>query len=461
MAEIKIKLNPIRYKVPTEEDISAAKEFILRRESYADTLGDRIDDIIAEAAALVVAVCYKYNVSPKSLLFSSAFNKDMMDEISMVMDEAEAEILDLTYEYSTRVSNDRNIINPLIAWMALLGRGNKNLKDTLETYMYKMMKDWEAAIAAMRYLGTSQSDAITKIKTYIHHIYEMPEVRAAIRRKTEFAATYIRLGGVQPGAVGISNNGSTNVVNMGKITLQMAWMKAQLMDFKSKGAAGYYQLRGSTYACDICDDAVGLHIGDILNDPFPHSHCCCYRVPIYLQRRQDDNGVENTDTKQNSTKEYEKYLYDNDYEDVKYDPNNGGLRATHINHNFDKETGQSEKIAQQIGFGNGHRVILGPERHDLNNVKNIDGTWDGMKMEIATATTGSRNNLIHAISHCGSKPNAEIAVIHIPAGTKTRNIESAVRSFAGLETSNPKQWHKFKEILFVIEESGKIKAYHP
>ena len=82
-------------------------------------------------------------------------------------------------------------------------------------------------------------------------------------------------------------------------------------------------------------------------------------------------------------------------------------------------------------------------------------------MEIASATTGSKNNLIHAISHCAAKPNVKVAVIFIPAGTSTDYIKDSVESFAKLETKNPRQWHKFYEILFVIEENNKIKAYRP
>ena len=146
-----------------------------------------------------------------------------------------------------------------------------------------MMKDWEAAIAAMRYAGLNVAKASTRIKTYLHQIYNMPEVRSAFKRWQEFAATYIRSRGIQYGAVGISNNGSTNVVNMGKITLQMAWMHNQAMDFQEQGAVGYLQLRGSNYNCDICDEESGFHpdIEEIFDKAFPHPNCLCYRVPVF------------------------------------------------------------------------------------------------------------------------------------------------------------------------------------
>lgn len=281
---ITIKLDATKYRIPTKEDLDAAKEYILQREETAIALGKSIDEILADAAERIVAVCYKYDTKPKDLIFSSAFNEEMMDEISAIMDEVEEEILNLIYEYSTRQVGSRDRINALLLWMATLGKGDSNLRDTLHSYLYKTMKDWEAAVASMRYMGVKLPDAITRIKTYLHHIYEMPEVLTAFRRKSEFSATYVRFGGVQKGAVGISNNGSTNVVNMARNTLQIVWMKNQMLEFEDSGAVGYWQGRGSTFDCQICDDQVGFHpdIREIDKKPFPHFNCCCWRMPIYI-----------------------------------------------------------------------------------------------------------------------------------------------------------------------------------
>lgn len=283
-SSIKLKINSEKYTTPNAEDIQDAKEFVLLREETGLLLQGRIDNMLEEAAERIVIICYAYGVDPKRLLFSSSFNEEMMMEIGDVMNELEEEIMDLMLDYSTRVTTDKDRINALLLWLSTLGRGDRNLQETLEGYMYKMMQDWNAAIAAMMYMGVKEKEAVTKIKTYLHDIYQMPEVMTVIRsRRTEFAATYIYYGGIQKGAVGISNNGSTNVTNLAKRTLQMAWMRSQAMDFKEDGASGYYQLRGSTYNCDICDDEVGFHpnIDEILTKPYPHPGCCCYRVPIY------------------------------------------------------------------------------------------------------------------------------------------------------------------------------------
>lgn len=457
---IKISLDTSQYRLPTQEEITSGKQFVLRREEYARVLVAKIDDCLANAAQEIVTICYKYNVDPQKFAINSQYNEQMMDEIAEVMDNLEEEIMDYIYEYSLSVldGSEDGKRNILAAWIALLGRGNRNLQDTLDGYLYKTMKDWEAAIAALRFANVAMATAVTKVKGHLHSIYTMPEVRATFANADDFNATFIRSRGVQQGGVGVSNNGSTNVTNMAKLTLQMAWMKEKSLEQEEDGAAGYYVLRGSSYPCETCDSMVGFHkMDDIEGYPPYHGHCCCYVIPIYPAAAKAEETPSST---QDRREEYERYQQDPDYTDVEYNPQNGGLKATHLDHNFDKKTGNSEKVVQQIGFEQGHSVILERERHDLQNVKNTEGSWDGMKMEIASATTGSHNNLVHAISHCASKPDVEVAVVHIPIGTPIGKMESAVRGFAGLEKSNPQQWHKFTEIIFIIEESRKIKAYH-
>lgn len=300
--DIKIKLNLSKYTAPTNDDINAAKQYILQREEYAQVLEEKVDGELEDAAARIVAICYRYNVDPQQLVFSSSYNEDMMDEISDVMDEIEGEIYDQIFEYSTQATNNKSIMSALALWMATLGRGNRNLRDTLDGYLFKFMKDIEASVAAYRFMGVSQTDAVAKIRSNLHNIYNQPEVLTAFRRRQDFNATYIRLGGVQPGAVGISNNGSTNVISMSRITLQMAWMRAQAMEWEEDDSiSGYYQLRGNSYLCDICDEEVGFHpnIEEIYEKSYPHSHCLCFRVPIHSL--EDLLAVKNGDRTFNTT----------------------------------------------------------------------------------------------------------------------------------------------------------------
>ena len=451
---IKIKLDGSQYRLPTQEDITSAKQFILRRNDYARLLESKVDDCLEDAAQEIVSICYKYDVDPKEFAINSKYNEKMMDEIAEVMDELEADIMSLIYDYSLRVTDDEKHRNLLAAWIALLGRGNNNLQDTLDGYLYKTMKDWEAAIAALRFANVAMADAVTKVKSNLHSIYTMPEVTAAFKHADDFNATYIQSHGVMAGGVGLSNNGSTNVTNMARLTLQMAWMREQGIEFDESGAAGYYQLRGSAYPCSVCDDEVGFHKGleDLYTKPYPHPHCCCYRIPIFALEGEGNADTERWD-------EYQRLNNDEDYYDVEYNAENGGVKATHVDHNFDENKGWYEEKVQTAGFLNGHSVILGAEYHNIYQHRNYEGLWDGMPFEIAGAESATSNNIRNALKHCAAKPDTRIAVLFFPNDNfTTQAFNDGFAKFFGLKgTSQYKQF----DLIYCIHDDHIIHIKKP
>ena len=205
-----------------------------------------------------------------------------------MMDDAMAEIFDYIQEYSLKCSDEGSRLNMLLLYMLSLGRGNKNLSTTLGTYMKRFLYDVEALIAAYKNAGYNYATALTKAKTSIRNVYQQPEVKAAYN-VPGMRATYIASRGIHydfgtgKATVGLSANGATNVIYLAETTLKMVWMRSEALDYKEDGAAGYYQLRGSSYPCQICDAEVGFHKGvdNIITDPYPHPHCCCFRIPIY------------------------------------------------------------------------------------------------------------------------------------------------------------------------------------
>ena len=412
-----------------------------------------MDDCLEDAAQKIVSICYKYDVDPKEFAINSKYNEKMMDEIAEVMDELEADIMSLIYDYSLRVTDDEKHRNLLAAWIALLGRGNNNLQDTLDGYLYKTMKDWEAAIAALRFANVAMADAVTKVKSNLHSIYTLPEVTAAFKHADDFNATYIQSHGVMAGGVGLSNNGSTNVTNMARLTLQMAWMREQGIEFDESGAAGYYQLRGSAYPCSVCDDEVGFHKGleDLYTKPYPHPHCCCYRIPIFAL----EEG--NADTER--WDEYQRLNNDEDYYDVEYNAENGGVKATHVDHNFDENKGWYEEKVQTAGFLNGHSVILGAEYHNIYQHRNYEGLWDGMPFEIAGAESATSNNIRNALKHCAAKPDTRIAVLFFPNDNfTTQAFNDGFAKFFGLKgTSQYKQF----DLIYCIHDDQIIHIKKP
>jgi hypothetical protein len=402
---IKISLDTSQYRLPTQEDIASAKQFILRREDYARELEAKADECLANAAQEIVTICYKYNVDPKKFSISSQYNEKMMAEIAEVMDNAEEEILDLIYDYSTAPVSDGSSSGrkeAIAAWIALLGRGNRNLQGTLDGYLYKTMKDWEAAIAALRWVGIGMSDAVTKVKSHLHSIYTMPEVRATFDNADDFNATCIRNKGVQKGAVGISNNGSTNVTNMAKLTLQMAWMKELSMEHEEDGAAGYYVLRGSSYPCETCDSMVGFHkMEDIDGYPPYHGHCCCYVIPIYgfdgKTTNNEHTQQEDADAIAQARAKFD--AYSEEWEKEYFNPSNGGFNVYHKKHQFsdvkpngaDMSGGQAEKhVGRLLADFAAKQVEFLPENSNGGGKPDIGfdkTTWDVKYIPMANEGT--------------------------------------------------------------------------
>ena len=147
--------------------------------------------------------------------------------------------------------------------------------------------------------------------------------------------------------------------------------------------------------------------------------------------------------------EYAKYLTDKNYKNVRINLINGGLKATHIEHSFDKKTGEYEKAVQNVGFKNGYRVILEAENHSLMNVRNIDGLWNGKKFEIATASTATPNNIRNALKHCASKPDANIAVLYFPSGYSDGLFEDGLSKYNGLKGTS--QYRDFMKIICIYK----------
>ena len=275
-------LIPYGYKEPTEADVRTGKNYVLRRESAAHGLSSLIDALLKDAAEDITKLCYQYNVDPKDFQISSKYNGKLFEQVAKILDNLEEEILDLVLEYSLKCTESEKRRNILLPWILLLGRGNKNLKQTLEKRLFSFSRDLEAMIVAARLAKHDITKAITRIKSNLYTVYTMPEMLAAFKQASKVKATYINTKGVKHGNVGNSNSEANNIDRFAKTTLQMTWMRNQRLNYEESGAAGYVVLRGSSYTCDLCDSKVGWHpIEDTESYPPQHPNCVCFTVPTF------------------------------------------------------------------------------------------------------------------------------------------------------------------------------------
>lgn len=281
--DITLKL-PSGINAPTQDDINAAKEYVLERSRAEIALASAVDDILKEYAERMIRVCYKYNIDPQN--FSFGANDSMRQEIYAILDDLLEELLSLIEEDSVPQNRKNKHYGAIISWLATLGTHNKDLRWTTSYYISRFSKDVEALVAAMKYAGYDVNKAVNRSKSILHTLYTSPEVLAAMKSGKMFNAEGIISGGTKydpfthKPSVGLSKYGATNLVTMARSTLAKAWMESLFLEKEEDGMTGYYVFRGSTYSCpNICDMQTGwfhpMSSGMVL--PM-HSNCYCYAV---------------------------------------------------------------------------------------------------------------------------------------------------------------------------------------
>lgn len=273
----------------TDEDTDQYRKWALRRNRNADYAASIIDELLQDAVRKLTKVAYKYNCKPEEWKFSQ--NKELMKEVAEIMDELEDEIFAIMEEYSlneTPTKERHNYLLPL--FLALTSKGAKDLRGVLHLRLMQFLYDTEAQIAAMKLAGYNQTKAVTRILSTMNTVYSSPEVNTAYRKRS--SAMYLISRGIHENNKGLSSSGAINVSNLARQTAVIMWLKSQLMTFDEKGAVGFYQLRGSDFPCNICDEEEGLHINeDWKNTSYPHAHCQCWRIPVYFNNQTGNIDV--------------------------------------------------------------------------------------------------------------------------------------------------------------------------
>lgn len=283
---------PSGARMPTESEVKLAKQYILDRSDAAENAQYIAGVRMQEAAERLVEIAYKYDIPVNRFSFDSEVNEDMMKEVSAVMDELEADLMEDVQDAALSCTKDNDRYLALLAILLTLGHRNMNLQETIYAYVWRTLRQYEALIAAMKDAGLSLTEARTKIKTAIQNVNVNAEFQKASGHPLDFAAPYIRNGGKAtfpdgtPNVQGVPVNGYDAIKTIFGIAVAQIWMRNQLMDMQAdKTCIGYWQDRGSNFPCRHCDDEVGFHVlGDAGQEPFPHPGCYCWRLPIY------DNG---------------------------------------------------------------------------------------------------------------------------------------------------------------------------
>ncbi len=150
---------------------------------------------------------------------------------------------------------------------------------------------------------------------------------------------------------------------------------------------------------------------------------------------------------------YEQLKKDPDYTDVEFDETTGGVKATHIGHNFDEQIGkygiqrgEYEKLAANALYAKGHTIKLIKEDFQMEGVKQPDGYIDGRLMDIK----GIEGNPFYSINRA-NKQKVDVCILYFHK-REIFNQEKVQHDFENFENIAKAVFHTEKRIQKHIKE---------
>ena len=185
---------------------------------------------------------------------------------------------------------------------------------------------------------------------------------------------------------------------------------------------------------------------------FPAGHAYFKRLPQEYEYKLNETTREEVRRILDNAQEYQRLKDDKDYTGVDFGWGNGGLKATHKDHNFDKAKGIYEKTTRDVGFKNGHSVILESERGKGIGENYTEGLWDNLPFELASCeSTKNNNNIVKGLKHCASKSDTSTAVLYFPKDNDIvkEDVERAINRYYGLRNTLGNGFKDFESIFVV------------
>ena len=296
--KLTIKLDTSKYKTPSQEELDAAKQYVVRTNNAANAMREIAEDEITDTAAELVKIADKYNIDPQRFAFDSDVSEPMMDEVAAVMDNLEDSLMRHLEDYTTKPTTNDGSHALIWAFVLALGHRNMGMRQTLHQYLWRTLRQTEALIAAGKTLKLPQQQIISNVRSDLANMRGSRMFNAIQSYRHLFDAQFIRNGGMAtysdgtPNAQGVPTSGLTAILNTLGGAVTQAWRYAEQQEMQQNGAIGYWQFRGSDYPCDSCDEETGFHeLGDREYDPYPHPHCMCGRIPIYKKQELDNMTI--------------------------------------------------------------------------------------------------------------------------------------------------------------------------
>lgn len=252
----------------TEQELEQAKAFLRDRIRNEQSMSADIERLLIAYAGYLLSALYR-NLSDDEL---EALIHDLVAEIM-----ADVELLAVD-------EHDRR--DAILLYM-LGERNGDTLEGRVSKRCHTFFNEVFAVYAAGKLLNLNETSLLSSIKANFKHPWEN-EVLVAVREKIERGEVTGNIEDFEEPHFGrgveISSMGALQT--MTAYAIGDAWMWWGHEDALSKGAKGYFVVRGSSYPCAECDSHTGIFypISDEDNRPQYHLNCCCIVVYSYIER---------------------------------------------------------------------------------------------------------------------------------------------------------------------------------
>lgn len=256
--------------MPTEQEISRAKEYLVLRLRAERLAVSTLDDALLSAARRIAGIAQYYNVPPERFRFSA--NPSLQKEVNEVLELLRESLYSRLKGIDTFEDEDEE--RPFVAPALTEKVNGKTFRQRLADYVSRWGFEIEAVIAAAGLNGVkNQTEILDGIREYMDRPYENPWMKEHMGE-----GEAVRLRTIPHYGKGRHIASAAALALLLRTTVARGWMQnwARL----NAGKRGYYVFRGSSYPCEICDAQVGfLHdASDMAGLPPQHPNCVCFTV---------------------------------------------------------------------------------------------------------------------------------------------------------------------------------------
>ena len=253
----------------TPEELEAAKDFLRRRLESEQSMSADVERLL-----------YTY----AGYLLSALFNGESDEDVELLIQDL---IEQLMADCELLAVDEREDKRDAILLYMNSERNGDTLEGRVGNRCHTFFNEVYAVYMAGKLVGWDEKSLLSSIKSNLEHPWDN-EVLVAVREKISRGEIDADIEDFEEAHYGkgveISSLGALQT--MLGFAIADAWTWWQYEDAKEKGAKGYHVVRGSSYACEICDSHTGIFypISDEENKPQYHAHCCCLVVYSYVDR---------------------------------------------------------------------------------------------------------------------------------------------------------------------------------